>query len=150
VRWGDSTHDEMCISYFYVTTSDAPTPVVSCDDTENPLFSSCFDDMLTGCYEPDQSGTCSASGTTLTWSDGSHVEGAGDSPGLYGPGDDEPCVTFAGDQKGVRVTRGNDTLTYGPTGDGGVAVTCPDGTSFGATNFQLSEFAVCRGLACGN
>jgi hypothetical protein len=150
VRWGDSTHDEMCISYFYVTTSDAPTPVISCDDTENPLFGSCFDDLLTGCYEPDQSGTCSVSGTTLTWPDGSRVEAAGDSAGLYGPGDDEPCVTFAGDQKGVQVTRGKDTLTYVPAGGGNVAVTCPDGSAIGATGFQFGEFASCRGLTCGN
>ena len=148
VRWGDSTTDEMCISYFYVTTSDMPDPVVSCDDTENPLFGSCFEDFLAGCYEPDLGGMCSVSGgTTLEWSDGSKIMLAGDAVGFYGPGDEEPCIGIAGDQTGVTLTRGDDALTYAQMGEQ-IVVGCPDGSTVNATGFQLQEYGICRGLAC--
>lgn len=151
VRWGDSTRDEMCISYFYVTLSDEPDPVISCDDTENPLFGSCFDDMLAGCFEPDLSGTCSVTDmTTLNWSDGSKVIIAGDGAGFYGPGDDSACIGIEVSQTGATLTRGDDTVTYGPASNGDVSVACPDGSKVGATNFQLNEFAACRGLICLN
>lgn len=148
VRWGDSTSDEMCISYFYVTTSDVPDPVVSCDDTENPLFGSCFEDFLAGCYEPDLGGMCSVTdGTTLDWTDGSKIMLAGDTAGLYGPGDEEPCIGFAADQTSVTFTRGDDTVSYSRMGDHN-AFTCPDGSTLDVTGFQFHEYAVCRGLAC--
>ena len=148
VRWGDSTTDEMCISYFYVTTSDKPDPVVSCDDKANPLFGSCFEDFLAGCFEPDLGGMCGASDqTTLEWSDGSKIMTAGDAPGLYGPDDDKPCIGIAGTAKGVTLTRGDDTLTYAPMGDH-LVFGCPDGSTLDATGFQLHEYGVCRGLAC--
>jgi hypothetical protein len=148
VAWGDSTTDEMCISYFYVTTSDMPDPVVSCDDADNPLFGSCFEDFLAGCYEPDLGGMCSVTdGTTLEWSDGSKIMLAGDAVGLYGPGDEEPCIGIAGDQKGVTLTRGDDTLGYSEVGDH-LAFVCPDGSTLNATPFHLSEYGICRGLAC--
>jgi hypothetical protein len=147
VAWGDSTSDEMCISYFYVTTSDMPDPVVSCDDAENPLFGSCFEDLLSGCYEPDLGGMCSVTDGTLEWTDGSKIMLAGDAVGLYGPEDEEPCIGITGDQKGVTLTRGDDTLTYAEMGDH-LVVTCPDGSTLNATRFQLNEYGICRGLAC--
>jgi hypothetical protein len=148
VRWGDSTSDEMCISYFYVTTSDEPDPVVSCTDAENPLFGSCFDELLVGCFEPDLGGSCSvADNTTLTWTDGHKVVASGDDAGLYGPDDDTACVGIAGGQSGVTFTRGDDSLSYTPTDDGAL-FRCPDDSTLTATGFQFYEFAVCRGLAC--
>ena len=147
VRWGDSTTDEMCISYFYVTTSTEPEPLVSCSDATNPLFGSCFEDLLAGCYEPDLGGSCSASGATLAWSDGSKVVTDGDAPGLYGAGDQAPCASIAAGADGVQLTRAGETVTYAPA-DGNVVFGCPDGSSVTASGFQLHEFAVCRGLAC--
>jgi hypothetical protein len=148
VRWGDSTTDEMCISYFYVTTSDEPDPVVSCTDAENPLFGSCFDDFLSGCFEPDLGGTCTvADPSTLTWSDGSKVDIQGDDAGLYGPGDGDPCVGIAVGATGVTLTRADESMSYAPMGDH-LVVSCADGTPITATGFQLYEYAVCRGLNC--
>jgi len=147
VRWGDSTTDEMCISYFYVTTSDAPDPVVSCTDAENPLFGSCFDSLLDGCFEPDVGGSCSVLEGTLEWADGSKVVTQGAAAGLYGPGDDEACIGIASADGGVLLTRGDDTVSYAQSSDG-FLVSCPDGSIVTATPFQAYEFSVCRGLNC--
>jgi len=149
VRWGDSTRDEMCISYFYVTVRDEPDPVISCDDTANPLFGSCFEDMLAGCFEPDVAGTCSVKdGTTLTWSDGSKLIAAGDGAGLYGPDDDTACIGIEAGPAGATLTRGDDTVSYAVASDGTATLSCPDGSTVAATAFQLNEFAACRGLSC--
>jgi hypothetical protein len=136
----------MCISYFYVTTQDAPTPEVSCTNPENPLFGSCLESILDGCYEPDLSGTCTASEGNIAWSDGSSFS-AGENPGFYGPGDDEPCIALEVGMESATLIRGDETLLYTPTEEG-IAVGCPDGSTVAASQFQLFEFAVCTGVTC--
>ncbi|HEV8548495.1 MAG TPA: hypothetical protein VGQ57_05685, partial [Polyangiaceae bacterium] len=147
VHWGDSTSDEMCISYFYVTTSDAPDPVISCSDDQNPLFGSCLDTALDGCFTPDLTGECHNDGTELTWSDGSKLDITGAAPGFYGPGDKKPCVTLDIANGSVSLSRDGNTLSYAQNKDG-VAFTCPDRSVVQATNFQFQEFGACRGLSC--
>jgi len=146
VTWGESTSDEMCISYFYVTTQDAPDPAISCTDADNPLFGSCLDDLLRGCYEPDLSGTCSVTDGVLSWSDGSKVATQGAEPGLFAPGDDDPCITLGAAPPGVLLTKGDEQLKYVPGDD--LSIECPDGTELVVTPFQFREFSQCRGLAC--
>ena len=69
VTWGEDTADEMCISYFYLVQDQAPPP--ACDGGGNPLFGSCIDTFLAGCFQPDPSGTCTDSDGAIKWSDGS-------------------------------------------------------------------------------
>ncbi|HEY3494724.1 MAG TPA: hypothetical protein VGK73_08570, partial [Polyangiaceae bacterium] len=135
-------------SYFYVTFQDAPTPEISCTNPENPLFGSCFETLLDGCYEPDVAGTCSESEEgTLTWSDGSKLVRAGEQPGLYAPDQDEPCATIESGQGSARVVRGDEWIDLAQTEDE-VTLGCSDGSSVLATPFHLLEFGVCTGLAC--
>jgi hypothetical protein len=146
VTWGDSTSDEMCISYFYVTTADAPTPEVSCTNPENPLFGSCLEAVLDGCYEPDLSGTCTASEGSIAWSDGSRFT-QGENPGFYGPDDAEPCIQLEIVMDAANLIRDGETLSYTPTEEG-LTVGCPDGSTVSASQFHLFEFAVCTGVTC--
>lgn len=147
VTWGDSTSDEMCISYFYATFQDEPTPPISCTDSENPLFGSCLQPLLDGCYEPDVSGICSVSEEgTLTWSDGSKLVQQGQ-PGLYGPDDESPCVTIVPGEGSARLERGDDWAELSQTPDE-FTLRCSDGSNVVASRFHFGEFAVCSGLSC--
>jgi hypothetical protein len=147
VTWGERTSDEMCLSYFYVTSSDEPDPVLSCSNRDNPLFGSCLDTILEGCYEPDRSGTCEAEGGIVSWSDGSRFVNAVEGGGFFGPSDGEPCVGLTIEPGHALLTRDAAVLDY-RSDDDGVSVVCPDGSRVEASSFELREFAVCRGLNC--
>ncbi|HYP99457.1 MAG TPA: hypothetical protein VER96_12375 [Polyangiaceae bacterium] len=150
VTWGESTRDEMCISYLYITTSDTPDMPPNCDDKDNPLFGSCLDDFLAGCYEPDLSGSCTANDDgSVSWSDGSKTARSGATGGLYGADDDDPCITAALSSNGATLTKGDRELSYVGSGEQ-VTVTCPDGKKVHATGAQLHAFNVCRGVNCPN
>jgi hypothetical protein len=146
VTWGERTADEMCLSYFYVTTSDEPDPVLSCSNQDNPLFGSCLDTILEGCYEPDRSGSCEAEGGVVSWSDGSRFVNAADG-GFFGPDDEEPCIGLTIEPGHALLTRDAATLDY-RSDDEGVSVVCPDDSRVEASSFELREFAVCRGMYC--
>jgi hypothetical protein len=148
VTWGESTSDEMCISYLYITTSDEPDVPLDCNDKGNPLLDSCLEDFFAGCYEPDQSGTCSAGDDgAVSWSDGSKIVRSGATAGLYGPGDDEPCITVALNQSGADLSKGDETLSW-KSKDEQVTITCPDGKQVHATGEQLHAFNLCHGVNC--
>jgi hypothetical protein len=147
VTWGDNTSDEMCISFFYATTEDAPTPEISCTNAENPLFGSCIEAMLSGCYEPDVSGTCSVEDGNLSWSDGSRFVTQGEGAGFYGSDDEEPCVGFEVGTESATFTRGEEAILY-TASEEEVTFQCSDGSPLVASQFHLYEFAVCKGLAC--
>jgi len=149
VTWGESTSDEMCISYLYVTTSDQPDMPLDCNDHDNPLFGSCIDDFFDGCYEPDVSGTCSTEAGSVTWSDGSKLVRSGAMAGLYAAGEDQPCITAALNTEGAVLSKGDQTLSYTAAGDA-VTVVCPDGTTLHANSAQLRAFNLCRGVNCPN
>ena len=149
VTWGESTRDEMCISYLYITTKDKPEDLLDCHDQGNPLFGSCLDEFLAGCYEPDVSGTCSGENGSVTWSDGSKIERSGAMASLYSAGSDEACITVALSAGGAVLSKGDQQLSYVGVGDK-VTLTCPDGTKLQATGAQLTAFNVCRGVNCPN
>lgn len=150
VTWGESTSDEMCISYLYVTTSDQPDAPLDCNDENNPLFGSCLDEFLAGCYEPDPGGSCSAEDDgSLNWSDGSKIVRSGATAGLYGPGDDQPCITVALSATGAELSKGDQKLSYTGSGDQ-VTVQCPDGKKLHASGAQLHTFNICHGVNCPN
>ena len=149
VTWGENTSDEMCINYLYVTTSDKPDVVPNCDDQQNPLFGSCLDQFLAGCYEPDLGGTCSGEDGSVNWSDGSKIVRSGASASLYSANADEPCITAALSATGAVLEKGDQQLTYAADGDR-VTVDCPDGTKLRASGAELREFNVCRGVNCPN
>ena len=143
--WGEGTADEMCISYFYLTVSEQPE--FDCANAENPVFGSCIDDLLDGCYEPDLSGTCTSEDGDITWSDGSRFLG-GTMSGFYGPSDETPCITLGTEEDGtILLDRGDQRASYSLT-DSGATFTCPDGSTFDAATFHVNEFGVCRGIAC--
>src|SRR5258706_7582600 len=116
VTWGGNTSDEMCLSFFYVTTRDEPDPLFSCTDANNPLFGSCLDDLLAGCFEPDLAGTCSKQDAQVSWSDGSKLVTLGPDAGLYGAGSDEPCVRLALEAGSAVLSKGGQRLRYGTHG----------------------------------
>jgi hypothetical protein len=150
VTWGESTSDEMCISFFYVTTSDTPDPAPpSCDDKDNPLFGSCLDQMLAGCYEPDLTGTCTGDNGSVTWSDGSKIVRAGAAASLYRAGSDQACIDVTLSSGGAVLTKGADQLSYHASGEQ-MTVDCPDGTQVQASGLQLTTFNSCRGVTCPN
>jgi len=149
VTWGESTSDEMCISFLYITTSDEPDTGPNCDDRHNPLFGSCLDQFLAGCYEPDLSGTCSGEDGSVNWSDGSKIERSGATAGLYRAGSDQPCITAALNSTGAVLNKDDQQLSYTATGDQ-VTVQCPDGTKLQASGKQLTTFNACRGVNCAN
>jgi hypothetical protein len=143
--WGEGTSDEMCISYFYLTTQAQPE--FSCTNAENPVLGSCIDTFLEGCYTPDVSGTCTNTDGDIVWSDGSRFLGNGASPGLYGPGDETPCITLGMDDGTILLEKDGERASYLLTPDG-AQFTCPDGSTFDATTFHVNEFGLCRGIAC--
>ncbi|HEX2669765.1 MAG TPA: hypothetical protein VHM25_02780, partial [Polyangiaceae bacterium] len=150
VTWGESTSDEMCISYLYITTSDQPDAPLDCNDQSNPLFGSCLDDFLKGCYEPDQSGSCSGKDDgSVNWTDGSKIVRSGATAGLYGSGDEQPCITVALSASGAELSKGDQKLSYAGAGDQ-VTVHCPDGKTLHASGAQLHTFNVCHGVNCPN
>jgi hypothetical protein len=149
VSWGENTSDEMCISYFYVTSSDRPDAGPNCDDQANPLFGSCLDQLLAGCYEPDVSGTCSGDNGSVNWSDGSKIARSGATAGLYRPGDEEPCITVALSTSGAVLSKGDLQLSYEGVGDR-VTIACPDGSTLKASGTQLTAYNSCRGVTCSN
>ena len=140
----------MCISYLYITTSDQPDAPLDCNDENNPLFGSCLDDFLQGCYQPDQSGSCSGTDDgSVNWSDGSKIVRSGTTAGLYGPGDDEPCIAVALSAAGAELSKGDQKLSYAAAGDQ-VTVQCPDGKKLHASGAQLHSFNLCHGVNCPN
>jgi hypothetical protein len=147
VTWGESTRDEMCISYLYVTTSDKPDVELACNDEKNPLFGSCLAEFLADCYAPDTSGTCTADPTSLTWSDGSKVERSDTMASLYRPGADEPCITVALSKGAAVLSKGDQQLSYTGVGDQ-VTLVCPDGSKVQASGAQLTAFNLCHGINC--
>lgn len=150
VTWGESTSDEMCISYLYVTTRDEPDMPLDCNDASNPLFGSCLADFLSGCYEPDVGGSCSAEDNgSVSWSDGSKITVSGATAGLYGAGGDEPCITVQLSASGAKLDKGSETLSWSGEGDQ-VTIECPDGSKLHSTGAQLRAFNVCHGVNCPN
>ena len=149
VTWGESTRDEMCINYLYVTTKDAPDAPFSCDDQDNPLFGSCLEQFLAGCYEPDLTGTCTESDGSVTWSDGSRVTRDGSITNVYRAGRDEPCISGALNSGSALLFKGEQELSYVGSGDH-VTIVCPDGSTLEATGPQLSTFNRCHGVNCPN
>lgn len=147
VTWGESTSDEMCISYLYITTSDTPDMPLDCHDASNPLFGSCIDEFLASCYAPDTSGSCSTENRSVTWSDGSKIVVSGTTAGLYGPGDDQPCITAVLTGAGAELSQGDEKLSWSGVGEQ-VTVQCPDGTKLHASGSQLKAFNVCHGVDC--
>jgi len=149
VTWGENTSDEMCINYLYITTRDEPDSPPKCDDAKNPLFGSCLEELLAGCYEPDLSGTCSTDDGTTSWSDGSTIVTSGPNAGLYHAGSDEPCITLAGTAASVVLTKGDSKLSYTGVGNR-VTIACPDGSTVEASGAQLTAFNLCHGVNCPN
>jgi hypothetical protein len=151
VTWGEGTADEMCVSYFYLVPDAAPATQPDCNDAGNPLFGSCIDTFLDGCFEPDRSGTCTDDAGVIQWSDGSTYVQPGqhdaELSGFYRPGESSPCVGLATDSNGSTLSKGAATIRYTPAGDG-ATITCPDGSTFTARAAQVADFNVCRGVAC--
>lgn len=110
-------------------------------------------DFLEGCYAPDTSGTCTDSIGELTWSDGHRIVRTGADAGLYGPGDDDPCITLVFDQATNTATLTNvatgGVMTNQDQGDGTIVIGCPDGDMHTFTSAELEEDNVCKGIACG-
>lgn len=130
--------------------SGGSPPAADC--TSNPIWGSCFHQMLVPCYQPDLSGMCTDSATVVNWEDGHRAQRAGADPGMYAPGG-VTCMTFTLD------FMGNDlVLTYTDGTDAIVEVqdsttetstaTCPDGSTFRATFEEGREYNECVGLAC--
>jgi len=173
ITWGDASSDEMCIGLFYATTNASPDdegedegddneddegeddegdeddapPEVSCDNTDNPLFGSCFDDLLDGCYEPDREGECTDEDLVLTWSDEHRMVAFGDDAGLYSPGEEAPCALIEYPDSGeVSLIKGEETLSIVP--DDGPVIRCPNGDEIPYSEDAFYEYQVCRGLKC--
>jgi hypothetical protein len=150
VTWGENTRDEMCINYLYITTKDEPDAVTNCEPKDNPLFGSCLEQFLAGCYEPDSSGTCTGGDNgSLSWSDGSKIARSGAAVGLYRAGSDEPCITGVLSSNGAVLSKGDQQLSYSAANDQ-VTFNCPDGTQIQASGGQLTTFNVCHGVNCPN
>ena len=152
VTWGEGTADEMCISYFYLVPDAVPAVPPTCDDTGNPLFGSCIDAFLTGCFEPDQGGTCTDTGGVVQWSDGSRTVRPGqhdtELPGFYRPGAANPCIGLATDSNGGTLSKGLAAIRYASGAHGGATITCPDRSTLTAGSAQVSNFNLCRGIEC--
>jgi len=148
VTWGEGTADEMCVAGIYAVPRAAPPvePPV-CPDGGNPLFGSCLETLLAGCFAPDRSGTCTSDAGVVRWSDGSTVTVGGPDAGLRGPADSQPCVTIAMQGGGYLLSKGSQMLIY-EADDDRTTVTCPDGTTITATSVQAASFNVCAGLSC--
>jgi hypothetical protein len=111
-------------------------------------------DFLDGCYAPDTSGTCTDSGTELSWSDGHKIVRLGGEPGLYGPSDASPCITLTFDGNTNTSTLTNvatsDVLLNQDLGDGNILITCPGGDEHTFTAAELEDDNVCKGISCGS
>jgi hypothetical protein len=82
VTWGEGTAAEMCVAALYAVPRPAPPPApLVCPEAGNPLFGSCLEHLLSGCYAPDRSGTCTSDDGVIRWSDGSTVTIAGPEAG---------------------------------------------------------------------
>ncbi len=150
VTWGESTSDEMCISYLYITTSTEPDPAptpLNCNDDANPLFGSCIDELLTGCYAPDLTGSCASKNGNVSWSDGSKIIGNGSGMGFYAAGSDKTCIDLSVTASGFILSKGDQMLEYEANSDH-VTLDCPDGSQVEASGEQLHVFGLCRGLSC--
>ena len=148
VTWGEGTADEMCVAGIYAVPRPGPTPQPPvCPDAANPVFGSCLETLLSGCFAPDRSGTCTSDGGVIRWSDGSTVTIAGPEAGLRGPGNSPPCITIAMQGSAYRLSKGGQSVVYANDGDN-VTITCPDGTTIAATSAQADSFNVCAGLSC--
>jgi Copper type II ascorbate-dependent monooxygenase, C-terminal domain/Copper type II ascorbate-dependent monooxygenase, N-terminal domain len=150
VTWGENTSDEMCLSFLYITTKtepDVPPAPPNCDDETNPLFGSCIDQMLTGCYAPDLTGKCTSANGNVSWSDGSKIIGTGSGMGFYPPGSAKTCIDLSMTANGFVLTKADQSLVYKTDGDK-VTLDCPDGAHVEASGAQLSTYGQCRGLAC--
>jgi hypothetical protein len=131
------------------TKPDAGEDTAPCPDPDNPIFQSCIPAFIEVCFEPDRSGACTSDDGITTWSDGSRYDTSSSMPGMYGPEDTVPCIGIESSADRIVATRGSDQLIYEPDVDAGVAtITCPDGSSFGATFDQVSAFNRCAGLDC--
>ncbi|MCA9645691.1 MAG: hypothetical protein KC492_33600 [Myxococcales bacterium] len=120
-----------------------------CEDAQNPMFGSCIETFLMGCWAPDLSGTCSSANGATSWSDGSKYDPQGTMPGMYGPADTEPCVGIQVNGGNITATKGSDTLTYvADQATETATITCPDGSTFTATFEQVTAFNTCVGLNC--
>ena len=148
VTWGEGTADEMCVAALYAVPRPAPTPEQPvCPEAANPLFGSCLETLLAGCFAPDRSGTCTSDGGVVRWSDGSTVTIAGSDAGLRGPADSQPCITIAMEGGAYRLSKGGQSVVYAAADDR-VTVTCPDGATIAATSAQAASFNICAGLSC--
>ncbi|MEZ4224794.1 MAG: hypothetical protein R3B13_27830 [Polyangiaceae bacterium] len=120
-----------------------------CSDAQNPMFGSCIEAFLKGCYQPDTNGTCSDAGGVTQWSDGSKFVRTGSDAGMYAPGATTPCIDVVTDSGGITATKGSAVLKYvadSATGMG--TIHCPDGSSFTATFEQVTNFNGCWGIDC--
>jgi hypothetical protein len=98
---------------------------------------------------PDLSGMCQSSNGTTTWADGYKYVTAGAMPGIYAPGQTTPCISLVVGQDSLTGTKGSQTLHFQSDPNGGPAtITCPDGSSFTATNEQVTAFNTCNGFSC--
>jgi Copper type II ascorbate-dependent monooxygenase, C-terminal domain/Copper type II ascorbate-dependent monooxygenase, N-terminal domain len=152
VTWGENTSDEMCLSFLYITTNTAPDPprtTPPCGDETNPLFGSCLDQLLTGCYAPDLTGTCSAANGNVTWGDGSKIIGTGSNMGFYPAGGDTPCIDLSTTSSGFVLTKGDQSVAYQAAEDE-ITLRCPDGSIVRSSGEQLHSFNQCRGLSCAD
>lgn len=150
LTWGEGTADEMCLSYFYVTAppDNQPEPARPCPDPKNPLFGSCFDEWLNGCFAPDKSGECTSKDGVTQWSDGSKfINDGGPSGGFYSPSDETPCVGISLENGTMRLTRGTESIAYS-IDESGATITCPDSSTIRAGAPEVGAFAVCRGISC--
>lgn len=121
----------------------------SCPDPTNPLFGSCTEAFLLGCFEPDLSGSCTDMDGTVSWSDGSKYVTSGNQPGLYGPGDAVPCIAVVFADGSITATKGAEMLVYVTDSATETAtITCPDGSSFTASYDQVTAFNRCVGVNC--
>ncbi len=121
----------------------------TCPDPTNPMFGSCIESFLAGCYQPDTSGTCTSENGVTTWSDGSKFVPTGSTAGMYAPGASTPCIDLLVENGNITATKGSEVLKYEPdTSTGLGTITCPDGTSFTAMFDQVTAFNVCAGIDC--
>lgn len=121
----------------------------ACNDPYNPMFGSCVVPFLAGCWAPDLSGTCTDTGGVVSWSDGSKYVTQGSMTGLYAPGDATPCISMVIAQGSITGTKGTQVLHFqADSATQTATIGCPDGTTFTATDAQVTAFNVCYGLNC--
>jgi hypothetical protein len=121
----------------------------TCSDPRNPLFRSCIVPFLAGCWAPDLAGTCTDANGVVAWSDGSKYVSQGSAPGLYAAGDTAPCIAMVFAADSITATKGAQMLRFDTASGAQIAtITCPDGSSFTATDAQVTAFNVCLGLNC--